>query len=60
MIETAAGIVRVRVGKEVRLAVGSPVRLSFRNERALLYDAVSGRRLPAAELASAETGDVHG
>jgi multiple sugar transport system ATP-binding protein len=60
MIETAGGVVRARVGKEVRLAAGAPVGLSFRNERALLYDAVSGRRLPAAVLVDAETGDVHG
>jgi multiple sugar transport system ATP-binding protein len=60
MIETAAGVVRARVGKEVRLAAGAPAGLSFRKERTLLYDAVSGRRLPAGVLVDAETGDVHG
>ncbi|CAB3802568.1 ABC transporter ATP-binding protein [Pararobbsia alpina] len=60
VIETALGIVRARAGKNERLAAGSPVGLSFRTERVLLYDAVTERLLPAAGRAPFLTGDGHG
>ncbi|MDR5754259.1 MULTISPECIES: ABC transporter ATP-binding protein [unclassified Caballeronia] len=48
VIETAAGVVRARTSKDARLAAGSPVGLSMRRDRTLLYDAASGRLLPGA------------
>jgi multiple sugar transport system ATP-binding protein len=48
VIETAAGVVRARTSKDARLAAGSPVGLSMRRDRTLLYDATSGRLLPGA------------
>jgi multiple sugar transport system ATP-binding protein len=48
IIETAVGTLRARTSKDARLAAGSPVGLSFRRDRTLLYDAASGRLLPGA------------
>jgi multiple sugar transport system ATP-binding protein len=60
VIETALGIVRVRAGKDDGLPAGSPVGLSFRKERALLYDAETGRLLPGAAHTISAHGDAHG
>jgi multiple sugar transport system ATP-binding protein len=48
IIETAVGMLRARTSKDARLEAGSPVGLSFRCDRTLLYDAASGRLLPGA------------
>ncbi|HWT38502.1 MAG TPA: ABC transporter ATP-binding protein, partial [Paraburkholderia sp.] len=60
VIETALGIVRVRVGKDEGRAAGSPVGLSFRKERTLLYDASSGKLLPCAARQMAVNGNGNG
>ncbi|WP_341316073.1 ABC transporter ATP-binding protein [Paraburkholderia sp. IMGN_8] len=60
VIETALGIVRVRAGKDDGLPAGSPVGLSFRKERTLLYDAQSGRLLPGAAHTIPAYGEAHG
>jgi multiple sugar transport system ATP-binding protein len=60
VIETALGVVRVRAGKEDGLPAGSPVGLSFRKERTLLYDAETGCLLPGAAHTIPANGDAHG
>ena len=60
VIETALGVVRVRAGKDDGLPAGSPVGLSFRKERTLLYDAQSGRLLPRAAQTIPAYGEAHG
>ena len=60
VIETVLGTVRVRAGKDDGLPAGSPVGLSFRKERTLLYDAGTGRLLPGAVHTIAAHGDAHG
>ncbi|REG58131.1 carbohydrate ABC transporter ATP-binding protein (CUT1 family) [Paraburkholderia sp. BL6669N2] len=60
VVETALGVVRVRVGKDDGLPAGSPVGLSFRKERTLLYDAQSGRLLPGAAHTIPAHGEAHG
>jgi multiple sugar transport system ATP-binding protein len=60
VVETALGVVRVRVGKDDGRAAGSQVGLSFRRERTLLYDAASGKLLPGAARQMAVNGNVNG
>jgi multiple sugar transport system ATP-binding protein len=60
VIDTALGVVRVRAGKDDGLPAGSPVGLSFRKERTLLYDAETGRLLPGAAHTIPANGDAHG
>ncbi|RDK01092.1 ABC transporter ATP-binding protein [Paraburkholderia lacunae] len=60
VIETALGVVRVRAAKDDGLPAGSPVGLSFRKERTLLYDAQTGRLLPGASYTIPAHGDLHG
>lgn len=60
VVETALGIVRVRVGKDEGRAAGSQVGLSFRKERTLLYDADSGKLLPGAARQMAFNGSGSG
>ncbi len=60
VIETALGVVRVRASKDDGLPAGSPVGLSFRKERTLLYDAQSGRLLPGAAHTIPAYGEAHG
>jgi multiple sugar transport system ATP-binding protein len=56
VVDTSLGIVRVRVGKDAGRETGSPVGLSFRKERTLLYDADSGKLLPGAARQTASNG----
>jgi multiple sugar transport system ATP-binding protein len=60
VVETALGIMRVRVGKDEGRAAGSQVGLSFRKERTLLYDADSGKLLPGAARQMAFNGNGNG
>ncbi|MGY6158205.1 ABC transporter ATP-binding protein [Paraburkholderia strydomiana] len=60
VVETALGVVRVRVGKDDGLPAGSRVGLSFRKDRTLLYDAQSGRLLPGAARTIPAHGEAHG
>jgi len=60
VVETALGVVRVRVGKDAGRAAGSQVGLSFRKERTLLYDASSGKLLPCAARQTAINGSGNG
>jgi multiple sugar transport system ATP-binding protein len=60
VVDTSLGIVRVRVGKDEGRAAGAQVGLSFRKERTLLYDAVSGKMLPGAARQMAVNGNGNG
>jgi multiple sugar transport system ATP-binding protein len=60
VVETALGVMRVRVGKDEGRAAGAQVGLSFRKERTLLYDAASGKLLPGAARQMAFNGNGSG
>ena len=60
VVETALGVVRVRVGKDEGRATGLQVGLSFREARTLLYDATSGKLLPGAARQMAFNGNGSG
>jgi len=59
-VETALGVVRVRVSKDDGVAAGTSVGLSFRKERTLLYDATTERLLPGAASTLSVNGVGHG
>jgi multiple sugar transport system ATP-binding protein len=60
VVDTSLGMVRVRVGKDEGRVAGSQVGLSFRKERTLLYDAASGKLLPASERQMVVNGNGNG
>ncbi|MFC0402370.1 ABC transporter ATP-binding protein [Paraburkholderia rhizosphaerae] len=60
VVDTALGIVRVRVGKSDGRAAGSQVGLSFRKEHTLVYDAASGKLLPGAARQMVVNGNGNG
>ncbi|SAK93278.1 ABC transporter-like protein [Caballeronia catudaia] len=60
VVETALGVVRVRVGKDEGQGAGSQVGMSFRKACTLLYDASSGKLLPGAARQMAVNGSGNG
>jgi multiple sugar transport system ATP-binding protein len=60
LVETAAGNLRVRAGKDMSAHAGTRLSLAFRKERTLLYDQTSERLLDSESLAAHRAGGLNG
>jgi multiple sugar transport system ATP-binding protein len=60
VVETLAGNLRVRAGKDVRAEAGTRISLAFRKERTLLYDKTSERLLDSEAVAARRAENLHG
>ena len=60
VVETPAGNLRVRAGKDMSAEAGTQINLAFRKERTLLYDKTSERLLDSEAVAAYRAGNLNG
>jgi multiple sugar transport system ATP-binding protein len=60
VVETLAGNLRVRAGKDMHAEAGTRISVAFRKERTLLYDKTSERLLDSEAVAANRAGNLNG